>query len=114
MPLTEGMKLADVILRAESDKKLVPYREGAAESLILRFAAENTKDDGAIREVRKEIALAMLDLMKSKDDGSVVVIEKVLKAWYGTMLTQTGFKADGKPAARAKAYTEMKKKLKAN
>lgn len=111
VPLSDGLKLADIIVRAQTDEKLIPYRAPAAAALLQRFALEDTKNDPAIRDVRRDIALAMLDLMKSKDEGSVAVIDFVLKEWYMSLLRDVGWKVEGKAPQRLKAYNDMKKKL---
>lgn len=109
--LTEGLRLAQIMVDAESDKKLVPYRAAAADALVKRFAAEDTKDP-AVRDARKEIALAILDLMKSKEGDALTAVEFVLKEWFPNYLRESKFRIDGKPGDRDKACREMRKKLK--
>lgn len=112
MPLSEGVKLADLMVRAEKDEKLVPYRRKAGESLVKRFSQENAKDDPAVRDARRDVAMVLIELMKSKEGDALALVEAILKEWYPRYLSDSKFKVDGKPGDRDKAYKEMKKKLK--
>lgn len=112
LPLSEGMKLAKIMVDADDDKKLQPYRAMAADALVKRFAAEDTKGDPGVRDARREIAMEIVDLMKSKEPDALAAVEFVLKEWYPRQLGESKFKIDGKPGDRDKACREMKKKLK--
>ncbi len=111
-PLSEGVRLAALMVAAEKDEKLVPYRRKAGEALVKRFSQENAKDDPAVRDARKEVAMILIELMKSKEGDALALVESILKEWYPRYLMESRFKVDGKAADRTKSYNDMKKKLK--
>lgn len=112
VPLSEGVKVAALMVGAEKDDKLVPYRRKAGEALVKRFSQENAKDDPAVRDARRDVALILIELMKSKEGDALALVDVILRDWYPRYLADSKFKVDGKPSDRVNAYKEMKKKLK--
>jgi hypothetical protein len=114
-PLADWQKLADVVNDAK-DADAQRYRMSAAEALVVRF--EGKKDlDAAERAVRREIGLALVDLMKSpaSDDTGLKAIERVLYAfWPDKLLRDVRFKASDKLRDRTNAHSKMKKYLKSD
>jgi hypothetical protein len=113
VPLAEYQKLVDCINNAK-DENVQTYRPDAAQALIARFAHEDDKDE-QIRAVRRQVAIAVLDLMKapSKDQTGLNAIETMLYAWWRTkMQIEVRFHATDKLEDRKKAFEKMSKYLK--
>lgn len=111
-PLTGYAKLTEMVNNAK-DAEVQDYRIPAAEALVLRFEKEDLKDP-AVKEVRREIATAIVDLMKapSTDDRGLMAVEKVLYAWWRNKVVEIKFKHTDKLKDRTNACTKMKKFLK--
>lgn len=111
--ILEFHKLVDIVNNAR-DENVQPYRALAAQAIITRFSHE-TEADPQVRAVRRQIALAVLDLMKAdkKDEVGLAAVEQILYAWWRSKLTMGDikFKATDKIDDRKKAHAKMKKFL---
>lgn len=108
VPLTEYQQVVNVLLE-EEDPKIQPYRRLAAEALLERF--KNASDPAAL-EVRREIGLAIVKLMKSaKDTEGLVLVESIFYTWWNKKIASYGFRASDKQRNRTRAYGKMKKFL---
>lgn len=113
LPLAEFQKLVDCINNAK-DENVQNYRGDAAQALVTRFTRED-ENDPQNRAVRRQIALAVLDLMKApaKDQAGLNAIETILFAWWrAKMQIDIKFKATDKLDDRKKAFEKMNRFLK--
>ena len=112
-PLTEYATLTRVLNDAK-DPALQDHRIPAAEALVLRFQSVDAKDP-AVLAVRREIATAIVDLMKAPatDDRGFRAVESIFYAWWrDTIVNDLKFNHTDKPKDRATACAKMKKFLK--
>jgi hypothetical protein len=106
-PLAEYQKLVDIINDAKTES-VQPYRATAAQALVMRFSREDDSDP-PVKIVRRQIALALLDLMKAnKDDVGLAAIEQILGSWWRLKMFEFKFKVSDKLDSRKKAYAKMK------
>jgi hypothetical protein len=85
-----------------------PYRATAAQAIVMRFSREDDSEP-SVKIVRRQIALALLDLMKAnKDDVGLAAIEQILGSWWRLKMFEFKFKVSDKLDSRKKAYTKMK------
>ena len=110
-PLAEYQKLVDIIKDAKTEN-VQPYRLTAAQAFVTRFTREDDSDP-AVKIVRRQIALALLDLMKSsKDDVGLAAIDLMLSAWWRIPTSMTAkFRPSDKLDDRKRSYAKMKKYL---
>jgi len=109
-PLAEYQKLVDIINDAKTES-VQPYRATAAQALVTRFSRED-ESDPTVKVVRRQIALAVVDLMKAtKDDVGLAAIEQILSNWWRMKTFEFKFKVGDKPDERKRAWTKMKKYL---
>ena len=110
-PKEEYQKLVDIIKDAKTEN-VQPYRLTAAQALITRFSRED-ESEPAVKIVRRQIALALLDLMKaSKDDVGLASIDLILSAWWRIPTSMTArFRTTDKLDDRKRSYAKMKKYL---
>jgi hypothetical protein len=110
-PLEEWAPLAEILNNAKDDK-MGFYRQLVQQAFRERFSHERDTDPH-VRQVRRDIANAILPLMKApeKDDVGLRMIEGILYEWYRQQMLNLKFKATDKPGKRADAYTKMKKFL---
>jgi hypothetical protein len=111
-PYTDFQKLVDCLNNAKDDN-VQPYRADAAQALLTRFSKED-ESDPQVRATRRQIVLAILDLMKAdkKDEIGLRAIESILFTWWKQrMQSEVKFRATDKLDDRKKAHTKMKKYL---
>ena len=110
-PREDYEKLVDILNDAK-DPKMQPYRAAAADALVERFQAEALADP-EVRQVRREIALKIVDLMKAPktDDVGLQIVARVFQAWWPAKLSELGWAPGDKPADRRNAHRGMKKYL---
>ena len=81
------------------------------QALVTRFSRED-ESDPTVKVVRRQIALAVVDLMKAtKDDVGLAAIEQILSNWWRMKTFEFKFKVGDKPDERKRAWTKMKKYL---
>jgi hypothetical protein len=108
--LADFQKLVDIINDAKTDS-VQPYRATAAQALVTRFSHED-ETDATVRVVRRQIALALIDLMKApKDDVGLAAIELILTNWWRMKVFEFKFKVGDKLDDRKRAWGKMKKYL---
>lgn len=92
------------------------YRDDATAALIERFADVNEKSDPLLRATKREVAMALLDLMKAdpkKDGVGLLQIDKLLNTWWHDQYTRNWqFHTKDPPDKRAKSYAKAKAFLK--
>ena len=109
-PYAEYQKLVDIINDAKTES-VQPYRAQAAQAIVTRFQRED-ESDPPVKIVRRQIALALLDLMKAnKDDVGLAAIEQILSNWWRMKMFEFKFKVGDKLDDRKKAHAKMKKFL---
>lgn len=109
-PLAEYQKLVDIVNDAKTES-VQPYRATAGMAFVTRMSREK-EDDPAVRIVKRQITMALLDLMKAnKDEVGVAAIEQILSGWWRSAMFQVRFKVTDKLDDRKKAHAKMKKIL---
>lgn len=88
-PIGEWQPLTDIINNS-AEAAVQPYRPMAAEGLLRRFEAAGADNDPAVRGVRRDVALAIVDLMKAsaKDEMGLRIVDQVLGTWYRQKMVQ--------------------------
>jgi hypothetical protein len=111
--LEEWKPLADVLVDDKTDR-VQPYRRDAADALRVRFSKEDEKDP-MTRATRRNVALAVLDLMKvdaKKDEIGLKAVDMLINAWWGPRASsEWKWKASDKQGDRQKAWSKAKKFL---
>ncbi|MCG3134068.1 MAG: hypothetical protein HMLKMBBP_01354 [Planctomycetes bacterium] len=112
--LGEWQPLADIVNNG-AEAPVQPYRPMAAEALLKRFESANADSDPAVRAVRREVAMAIVDLMKAsaKDELGLRIVDQLLGTWYRQkMVQEIRFKTTDKQKERESDCKKMKDFLK--
>ena len=111
--LKDYQKLVDILLDAKTPE-VQEYRSGAAEALVKRFDLEEAEKYADVRQVRREIALQLIDLLgaPAKDDKGLLAGETIFYAWYRTQVVQNHWNRAAKVPDRQKAARKIRDFLK--
>lgn len=111
--LKDYQALVDILLDAKTPE-VQDYRPMAAEALTKRFEQEDVDRDPAVRQVRREIGLELVELLGAspKDDKGLLAAEQIYYAWYRGQLVQNHWKREAKQSDRVKAMRKIRDFLK--
>ena len=111
--LKDYQKIVDILIDAKTPE-VQDYRAAAAEALTKRFEQEDVEKDAAVRQVRREIALELIDLLGAdkKDEKGLLAAEQIFYAWYPRQLGQNHWKREAKQPDRLKAMRKIRDFLK--
>jgi hypothetical protein len=112
VPIADYQTVVD-ILNETKDEAVQKYRRGALDALLVRFSKEDLGDP-LVSVTRREIGLAVIDLMRNNDRESLTLIQELLYGWWQVKARRLQFKDTDKVRERRKAHQEMKRYLQAN
>jgi hypothetical protein len=111
-PIAQYQKLTDIVSDSKT-KDMDRYRVAAADALVKRFATVDCVNDKAMAQLRREVGLAVVELMKAnpEDVTGLACVNTLFETWWRTQHVQFGFKPTAKKQDRQRAYDKMRKFL---
>ena len=111
--LKDYAPLVAILLDAKT-AEVQDYRPMAAAALIRRFEMEDVEKDANVRQVRRQIALELADLLgtKKEDEKGLLAAEQIFYAWFPGQLRANHWIRGGKLGDRQNAEKKIRLFLK--